>query len=271
MAHINLLPWRTERRKQREREFYAQLGMAFVAGIIVVIAWVSWMGQRVDNQYARNDYLKGQIKQVQVKIDKIKDLEKVRKELLDRKTIIEKLQSNRSQMVHLFDVLVTTMPDSVRLTSLKQNKQHLELKGVAQSNASVAEYMRHLEASPWLGTPTLELTTNRHDGSRTPYTFSLGVNLSKPSDVQREAAADKKAAAATDANAEQSGASAMNVTLPAAAGSAAGQGAATRVAAPVQSKSDKTADTGGKPTAATGKKAGVVTLPLASGKQGAKS
>ena len=188
MAHINLLPWRAERRKQREREFYGQLGMAFVAGIVVVIAWVFVMGQRIDNQHARNDYLKGEIHQLDAKIAKIKDLEKVRQQLLDRKSIIEKLQSNRSQMVHLFDELVKTIPDSVRLTSLKQNGDHLKLAGVAQSNSSVAEYMRHLEDSPWLGTPDLEKTVNHHDGSRTPYTFGLGLALSKPTDVERETA-----------------------------------------------------------------------------------
>ncbi len=189
MAHINLLPWRAERRKQREREFYGQLGLAFVAGLLVVIVWAFMMGQRIDNQHARNDYLKGQIKQVQLKIDKIKDLEKVRSQLLARKQIIEKLQSNRSQMVHLFDEMVKTIPDSVRLTSFKQNGDHLELAGVAQSNASVATYMRHLESSPWLQGADLEKTVNHHDGSRTPYSFGLGVTLSKPTEEQRKAAA----------------------------------------------------------------------------------
>ncbi len=38
MAKINLLPWRTERRKLREREFYMMLGAAVVAGILAVLA-----------------------------------------------------------------------------------------------------------------------------------------------------------------------------------------------------------------------------------------
>lgn len=197
MAHINLLPWRAERRKQREREFYGQLGVAFVIGLLAVIVWAFWMGQRIDNQHDRNAYLKGQIKQVDAKIAKIKDLEKVRSQLLARKHIIEKLQSSRSQMVHLFDELVKTIPDSVRLTSLKQNGEHLELAGVAQSNASVAEYMRHLGASPWLGSPDLEKTVNHHDGSRTPYSFGLGLTLSKPSDAKHEMAVAASIASAT--------------------------------------------------------------------------
>ncbi len=35
MARINLLPWRVERRKQREREFYVMLGFSTLVGILV--------------------------------------------------------------------------------------------------------------------------------------------------------------------------------------------------------------------------------------------
>ena len=50
MAHVNLLPWRAERRKQREREFYMQLGAAFVVAVLVLLLWIFWMNQRIDNQ-----------------------------------------------------------------------------------------------------------------------------------------------------------------------------------------------------------------------------
>ncbi|WP_329741234.1 PilN domain-containing protein [Dyella sp. A6] len=183
MARINLLPWRIERRKQREREFFMQLGAAFVAAILFVLLWSFWMGMRIDNQNDRNAYLQGQIKQVDVKIAKINSLEKVRSELLARKKIIEQLQENRSQMVHLFDELVKTIPSSARLTALKQNGQSMTLDGVAESNASVAEYMRNIEKSPWMGQASLSKTENTHEATRMPYTFGLTVALSRPKDA----------------------------------------------------------------------------------------
>ena len=180
MAHVNLLPWRAERRKLREREFYGQLGAAFVAGLGFVLLWAIWMTARIDNQTDRNAILQGEIKQLDVKIEKIKDLEKVREHLLARKQIIEQLQSDRSKMVHLFDELVKTIPSSVRLTALKQAGDTMSLDGVAQSNASVAEYMRNIEVSPWMGHVDLRSTVNSHDASRMPYGFGLSVKLSKP-------------------------------------------------------------------------------------------
>ncbi len=180
MARINLLPWRAERRKHREREFFMQLGAAVVAAILVVLVWMTWMDQRIGNQNERNDYLQGEIKQLDERIAKIKDLEKVRERLLARKQIIEQLQANRSQMVHLFDELVKTIPASARLSGLKQSGESMSLDGVAQSNASVAEYMRNLEASPWMGHTDLRKTENTHGDSRMPYVFGLDVALSKP-------------------------------------------------------------------------------------------
>ncbi len=192
MAHVNLLPWRAERRKQREREFYMQLGAAFVIAVLLLLLWIFWMNQRIDNQNERNTILQNEIKQVDVKIDKIKDLEKVREHLLARKQIIEQLQADRSQMVHLFDELVKTIPASARLTALKQSGQSMSLDGVAQSNASVAEYMRNIEASPWMGHADLRKTENTHDATRMPYAFGLNVSLSRPK--TNEADADKTTA-----------------------------------------------------------------------------
>jgi type IV pilus assembly protein PilN len=196
MAHVNLLPWRAARRKQREREFYMQLGASFVVALGVLLLWVFWMDQRIDNQNDRNAYLQGEIKQLDVRIAKIKDLDKVRAHLLARKRIIEQLQADRSQMVHLFDELVKTIPSSVRLSGLKQSGQSMSLDGVAQSNASVAEYMRNIQASPWMGRVDLRKTENSHDSSRMPYTFGLDVTLSRPKSDDVGAADDASPATA---------------------------------------------------------------------------
>jgi type IV pilus assembly protein PilN len=199
MARINLLPWRAERRKQREREFYVQLGLAFGAALVVLIAWSFWMDARISNQGDRNTYLQGEIKQLDDRIAKIKDLEKVRADLLQRKQIIEQLQANRSQMVHLFDEMVKTIPASARLGGMKQSGESMSLDGVAQSNSSVAEYMRNIEASPWMGHADLRKTENTHDASRMPYSFGLDVRLNKPGENDAPAGSSTAAAPATPA------------------------------------------------------------------------
>lgn len=245
MAHVNLLPWRAERRKQREREFYMQLAAAFVVALGVLLLWMFWMDQRIDNQNERNAYLQSEIKQLDVRIAKIKDLEKVREHLLARKQIIEQLQADRSQMVHLFDELVKTIPSSARLSGLKQSGQSMSLDGVAQSNASVAEYMRNIEASPWMGHADLRKTENTHDSSRMPYTFGLDVTLSRPKSGQASGG-DEDATAPASSGSSAAAAPAMPAALGAAAKTATSvPGKTAPVPAKPEAKTTDAKTTGG--------------------------
>ena len=180
MATINLLPWRAERRRQRERDFYTMLAAAAVFGVLVWLLWGYWMGLRIDNQDARNNYLKDEIHQLDGKLTEIKELEATKSRLLARKQVIEQLQASRSQMVHLFDELVKTIPDGVRLSSLKQNGDQLTLLGVAQANGNVAAYMRSLDSSPWLQHSDLQKTEVKGADQRNRYEFGLTVKMSSP-------------------------------------------------------------------------------------------
>ena len=197
MAKINLLPWRDELRKQRQREFYVMLAGAAMAAVFVVFVWWYWMGMRLDNQDARNAYLKDQIHLLDGKLTEIKQLETTKSKLLARKEIIEKLQASRSQMVHLFDELVKTIPDGVRLMTLRQNGDALTLDGVAQSNASVATYMRNLDASPWLTHSDLVKTEAKRNDKRERFDFGLMVKLTNPDEKAKEQEKAAKAAAAS--------------------------------------------------------------------------
>ncbi len=205
MARINLLPWRAERRKQRQREFFMMLGVTAAAAFAVLFAGIFWMNHLIDDQNGRNAYLQGQIQILDKQIAEIKELDKTRARLLTRKEIIEQLQSNRSQMVHLFDELVKTIPDGVRLTAMKQGGDTLVLEGIAESNSRVASYMRNIEASPWMGHADLRKIENKTGtqgaDKKLPFEFSLDVKLRKPEEVQQaaEAAAAEHSAPAESA------------------------------------------------------------------------
>ena len=181
MARINLLPWREERRKARQKEFVGMLGLAVLAGILLSILIYSFYTGRVSNQTARNDYLRGEITKVDGEIKEIDALDQKKAKLLARKEVIEQLQANRSQMVHLFDSLVRTIPDGVALTAIKQEGDILTLSGRSQSNARVSTYMRQLESSGWMTKPDLNIIEAKEGNPGLPYEFTLKVKLSDPS------------------------------------------------------------------------------------------
>ena len=208
MARINLLPWRAERRKLRQKDFLGMLGLAVAAGVLASFLLVSWYNSRIGNQNARNEYLKGEIAKVDVQIKEIEELDKKKGKLLARKEVIEQLQANRSQMVHLFDSLVRTIPDGVMLGNIKQEGEVLTLEGRAQSNARVSSYMRNLETSGWMTKPELSIIESKPEEVKTltntgasralPYVFKLTVRLANPTAEQEaETAAAGTAPAGT--------------------------------------------------------------------------
>ncbi len=203
MARINLLPWRAERRKARQKEFGVMLGLAVLGGILASFLIVSFYSGRISNQNARNDYLRSEIANVDKQITEIEALDKQKARLLARKEVIEQLQANRSQMVHLFDELVKTIPDGVALTSIKQEGEMLTLSGRSQSNARVSTYMRNLEGSGWMTNPDLTVIEAKEGNSGLPYTFDLKVKLANPNAAKPDDAVVADAAAAAPAEGAQ--------------------------------------------------------------------
>jgi type IV pilus assembly protein PilN len=184
MARINLLPWRAERRKLRQKEFLTMVGFAAVAAIAIAFLISSYYGAQISGQNERNQFLRDQIKQVDKQIDEIKALDEKKAKLLARKEVIEQLQANRSKMVHLFDSLVRTIPDGVVLTSVKQEGDKLTLQGRAQSNSRVSIYMRSLEGSGWMTKPELSVIEAKAGDNSLPYAFTLTVMLADPSSAK---------------------------------------------------------------------------------------
>jgi len=100
-------------------------------------------------------------------------------------------------MVHLFDEMVKRIPDGARLNAFKKAGDTLTLEGFAQSNASVASYMRNLDGSDWLMHSDLQKTeAARASEKRDRFSFGLNVKLTDP---------DSKAKAKAEAEARANG------------------------------------------------------------------
>ncbi|MCU7941641.1 MAG: PilN domain-containing protein [Candidatus Thiodiazotropha sp. (ex Cardiolucina cf. quadrata)] len=155
MARINLLPWREAERKERQKEF----GLMVLAGVLVAAFIVFGVHQliqsQIDAQNTRNNYLQKEIAAVEKEIREIQDLDKTKQNLLARMNIIQELQSSRPQIVHLFDEVVTSLPDGVFLDEIQQKGSSVTFTGQAQSNARVSSMMRNIDDSEWLEKPAL--------------------------------------------------------------------------------------------------------------------
>lgn len=166
MPRINLLPWRAELQTRRRNQFFIGLGAALGVAGLAVLASNLVMNGIIGNQNERNELLKTEITALDKRIEEILDLEAKKERLLARMEIIEQLQRSRPEVVHVIDELVRTLPDGVRLTSVKQSGRRLEIKGDAESNTRVSAFMRNIDKSKWLTQPDLEVVEVRAAGTR---------------------------------------------------------------------------------------------------------
>ncbi|MBD9413022.1 PilN domain-containing protein [Pseudomonas sp. PDM16] len=181
MAQINLLPWREQLREERKQRFVATiLGTLIVAGGLVFLGG-QYLHQAIDQQNARNEFIKKEIAVLDARIQEISELKQRRQLLLERMKIIQDLQGNRPIIGRIFDQLVRTLPDGVYFTDLKRTGSSILIVGAAESNNRVSSLMRNLDASDWFTAPNLtEVKATTAGAVDQANTFQLTVQQTQP-------------------------------------------------------------------------------------------
>ncbi len=193
-ARVNLLPHRAERRQRARKHFLTLSGMTVGLGVLIAFLIYQFYATQIEVQNDRNTFLANEIKKLDKDIADINELKNQIQALLARKQIIETLQAERAQTVHLLEQMVRQMPEGIYLRSMRQSGPRVHIVGYAQSNARVSTLMRNIEASPWLEQPVLvEVKASNVDKKRVSE-FNMYLNLK-----QRAASPDGEKDAAKSA------------------------------------------------------------------------
>lgn len=192
MIRVNLLPHRAVRRRRQQQQFFIALGTVAVVGIAVWLLVHTSLSRTYDEQLSRNEYLKAEIAKLDKELEEIKKLKELTASMLARKKVVETLQTNRSEVVHLLDELARQLPDGIYLKAVKQQGSKVALNGYTQSQARVSTLMRNLDASPHLDNSNLIEIKAVPLGTSRANEFTLNVNIERPK--QEEEISGKAAA-----------------------------------------------------------------------------
>jgi len=180
MTRINLLPWRELRRAQKKRNFLIMLGVGAVAAAIGVLLAHLYIQNLIDNQEARNQYLRDEITKLKKVEQEIKKLDEAKARLLARLEIIQNLQRSRPGMVKVYDTFVRRLPEDIYMESFNTTGKAVTLKGIAKSNNVISDFMRNLEDDRLFGVPTLKIIENRTINTAETSIFQLSVRWAQP-------------------------------------------------------------------------------------------
>jgi type IV pilus assembly protein PilN len=195
MIRVNLLPHREIRRRRQQQQFFVMVGvMVFVGATIWFLVHTS-LSARFDDHIGRNKYLQEEIVKLEKEIADIKKLKEMTASLLARKKVVETLQSNRAEVVHLLDELTRQLPDGIYLKGIKQQDSKVTINGFTQSQARVSTLMRNLDASPHLENANLIEIKAVPQASARVNEFTLNMNVERPKQEDEKGTKTAKAAA----------------------------------------------------------------------------
>lgn len=187
MIKVNLLPHRQIRRAERQREFGLMASLVAIA--VAAILFVSWsyIKAQIEAQQARNQRLQDEMVRLDEEIAVIGSLKEQIQHVLERKQIVEGLQSDRNQAVQILDELARQLPEGVTLKSIKQLGDEIELKGAADTNARIATLVHNLSESSFMHSPNLvEIRATSNQQEQKQYEFVLKVSLKQEPAVENQ-------------------------------------------------------------------------------------
>ena len=198
MILINLLPHREAARLKRKEAFNVALVGSMVLGVLVVVVVYMVYQSSLTDQRERNETLKVEIKNLEVQIKEISNIESEIAALKARQKAVEDLQSDRNAQTYLMNELVKQLPDGVYVTSMRQEGQSILIQGVAQSNQRVSEVLKNFSSgSQWFARPELleiqagTVNLSARDQRRVA-NFGMRFQLLRASDVEKAAEAAAK-------------------------------------------------------------------------------
>lgn len=177
MAYINLLPWREEALKAKQKEFFIVLAAAGIFAFALVFSVNLYFQARVDGQLARNDFLKNEIQLLDIQIAEIKTLNDKKAELQKRIDVVEQLQRSRNVGTQVLDEIATIIPNGIYITQIDKKGNTIQLTGKSESNNHLANMIRAIELSDLFTDATPESITSDDGSSKLLSSFKMRVKI----------------------------------------------------------------------------------------------
>ena len=184
MIRVNLLPHRQIKRELRQREFGLMASFSAIAASAIIFLGYTFISSQIDAQISRNTRLNAAIVNLDKEIADIKDLKDKISVMLERKHVVENLQTNRSQSVIVLDELSRLLPEGMYFKSIKQQGVVISIEGIADTNARVAALVKSLSTSNWLEMPNLVEIKSVLVNNLKQNVFTLTVNIKVPKDEE---------------------------------------------------------------------------------------
>ncbi|NMC73627.1 MAG: fimbrial protein [Geobacteraceae bacterium] len=147
MIRINLLPVRAAKRKETARQqIIVSLG---AIAILVLLSFLVYSYLMVKISSAKEEISRSEqeIAELKAKIEKIKDIEKLKAEVQKKLDVLSQLRREKTGPVQRLQTLSQSVQEKIWLTNYAENGTQITINGIAFNEELIAAFMKSIEAS----------------------------------------------------------------------------------------------------------------------------
>lgn len=157
MIRINLLPFRTARKKENVRRQISILSLALVLVFILLIYYNFTLSSKVKEIGEKVEGAKIEIAKYAIINKELAEIKKKLDILNNRMEVIKGLEANRYEPVRLLDAMTSLIiPKRMWFVSFDATGDTVNISGTAVDNQTVADFMTRLEVSMLFKTVNLK-------------------------------------------------------------------------------------------------------------------
>ncbi len=147
MIKINLLPIRASKKKETQRQQALILVSSLVGVLLVCLAVYAFFILSIASVKDEIANAEQELAELQIKIGKIKDLEKLKADVSTKLDVLNQLRREKVGPVNRLLTVSSSSPDKLWLTRYTESGTAVSVAGVAFNEELIASFMRSLEAS----------------------------------------------------------------------------------------------------------------------------
>jgi type IV pilus assembly protein PilN len=175
MIRINLLPFRSARKKENIRR---QISIFVLSGVLLAVSLFGYhlfLGNRVAAKVQEVADARAELAQLEKNLNEIKEIRKMLETIQRKTAVIENLELSRQAAVRMLDAMSRlVVAEQMYLTNFKFGENIVEIAGIAANNQTIAEFMTRLEHSGLFKKVVLKATSaNPQKDGRVLQKFSI--------------------------------------------------------------------------------------------------
>lgn len=159
MIRINLIPAEEAQRSAGRRQQVA-IGLLAAAGTVLTLVIAhGWQQVSILSANREQARLERQLAELKGPYDQVVAMERQKKELQEKLTVIRDLEAKKFGPVRMLADLSDATPDKLWLTEFNERGGNIKLAGLGVDEQTVADFMRRLSTSPYFRNVDLEETS----------------------------------------------------------------------------------------------------------------